>query len=219
MFPNSKIATQYASGRTKTTAIVETLAKGCDDNISNILQKEPYSIGTDASTDMESIKLFPLVVKYFDSKHVVYYSETECNTLHFNQTSQGLGVYVDPLPPPPRFPLGHRKGITLLHHQKLAPLRLLHVKLTNVFPAISGSERLVTPAPPGPQVNPAHMFIQHVITSTNPSSMPVRRTCAAIGQAIIAAVQGRTFLPLYLLRQRLYTRCMGHCWRKDNWVL
>ena len=47
---------------------MDTLAKECDDNISTILQKGPYSIATDASTDMESIKVFPLVVKYFDSK-------------------------------------------------------------------------------------------------------------------------------------------------------
>ena len=68
MFPDSKIATQYASGQKKTTAIVETLAKECDDNISTILEKGPNSIAADASTDMESITLFPRVVKYFDSK-------------------------------------------------------------------------------------------------------------------------------------------------------
>ena len=62
-----------------------TLAKERDDNVSTILQKGPYSIATDASTDMESIKWFPLVVKYFESKHVVYYSE--CIKLHFNQSS------------------------------------------------------------------------------------------------------------------------------------
>ena len=58
------------------------LAKECDDNISTNLQKGPYSIAKDASTDMESIKWFSLVMKYFHSKH------------HFNQSSQGLGVYV-----------------------------------------------------------------------------------------------------------------------------
>ena len=72
MFPDSKIATQYASGQPKTTAIVEMFAKECDDNISTILQKGPYNIATDASTDVEGIKLFPLVVKYFYSKRILF---------------------------------------------------------------------------------------------------------------------------------------------------
>ena len=44
------------------------------------------------------------MVKYFDSKHVYY---SECNKLHFNQSSQGMGVYVSPLPIPAGSSQGH----------------------------------------------------------------------------------------------------------------
>lgn len=64
MFPDSKIAGQYACGRTKTTAIIETLADNTDDVISQYLHSGPFSLATDASTDMDSIKLYPLVVRY-----------------------------------------------------------------------------------------------------------------------------------------------------------
>jgi hypothetical protein len=68
MFPDSKVASQYACGRTKTTAINETLADDTDDNISQYLRSGPFSLATDGSTDMDSIKLYPLVVRFFNQQ-------------------------------------------------------------------------------------------------------------------------------------------------------
>ena len=65
---------------------------------------------------------------------------------------------------------------------------------TDVFPAISSSESLVTPAPPAPLQG----FIHSVITSQNSDSMPVRRS-AAIGQAIIVAYSPRPYISSLLI--------------------
>ena len=69
MFPDSNIARQYACGRTKTTAIVETLADDTDDIISQCLRSGPFSLATDGSTDMDSVKLYSLVVRFLHPQH------------------------------------------------------------------------------------------------------------------------------------------------------
>ncbi len=62
MFPDSEIDKNYGCGRTKTSAIVEVLAEYDDNVITETLKSAPFSIATDGSTDMNSVKLYPLVV-------------------------------------------------------------------------------------------------------------------------------------------------------------
>jgi len=47
MFPDSKIAGQYACGRTKTTAIIETFADNTDDIVSQCPRSDLFSLATD----------------------------------------------------------------------------------------------------------------------------------------------------------------------------
>ena len=61
------IAGKYGSGRTKSSAIVGALAKEDASVITEAMKTAPYSLATDGSTDYGDCKLYPLVVKYFDS--------------------------------------------------------------------------------------------------------------------------------------------------------
>jgi hypothetical protein len=92
MFPDSKIAQQYSSGRTKTSCIIDTLSKNDKTLIIENLRKGPFSLGTDGSTDYEDVKLYPICVRYFDEKsgHVlsVLLSLTECS-----QASTGENIF------------------------------------------------------------------------------------------------------------------------------
>ena len=67
MFPDSEIAKQYSCARTKTTNIVGCLANNDMEKLAGRMKNEKYSIATDGSTDLGSIKLYPLVVKTFDN--------------------------------------------------------------------------------------------------------------------------------------------------------
>ena len=67
MFPDSECAAKYGCGRTKTTAILHTLAKDDDKEMTKILQQSPFSVATDGSNDFADKKLYPIVVRYFDS--------------------------------------------------------------------------------------------------------------------------------------------------------
>ena len=55
MFPDSKIASQYACARTKTSHIVGTLAESDASSLASRMKNGPYSLATDGSTDMDSI--------------------------------------------------------------------------------------------------------------------------------------------------------------------
>jgi hypothetical protein len=67
MFVNTFfILFQYACARTKTSAILEVLADDDADTIGNILRNNPFSLATDGSTDYDSVKLYPLVVRYYE---------------------------------------------------------------------------------------------------------------------------------------------------------
>ena len=83
MFPDSKIAGKYASGRTKTSCIIDTLSSNDKVKIADNLKKCPFSLATDGSTDYEDVKMYPICVRYFDSDtgHVlsVLLSLTECS--------------------------------------------------------------------------------------------------------------------------------------------
>jgi len=64
MFPDSQIAQKYASGRTKTTHIIETLGAESKKKILNNIRQSPFSLATDASNDYEDCKLFPICIRY-----------------------------------------------------------------------------------------------------------------------------------------------------------
>lgn len=66
MFPDNEIAKQYGCARTKIAAIVKTLVRNDTDYITEIMKRSPYSLDTDGSTDMEDIKMYPIVVRSFD---------------------------------------------------------------------------------------------------------------------------------------------------------
>ena len=66
MFPDSEIAKQYGCGRTKTTSILMTLANNDDSCLTELMKRSVFSLATDGSTDMDDIKMYPIVVKIFD---------------------------------------------------------------------------------------------------------------------------------------------------------
>ena len=67
MFPDSEIAKQYGCARTKTACIVKALASNDEACITDAMKQSPFSLATDGSTDMEDVKMYPIVVKLFDA--------------------------------------------------------------------------------------------------------------------------------------------------------
>ncbi len=67
IFPDSKIASKYSSGRTKTTAILnESLAPHCHNFIVKHCKDHPYSVSTDGSNDTGIQKMNPVSIRLFD---------------------------------------------------------------------------------------------------------------------------------------------------------
>ena len=67
MFPDSKIALGYASGRTKTTAIVKhALAPAVNLKVIQECQTSPFTILCDGGNDQWGKKYFAIMVKYWD---------------------------------------------------------------------------------------------------------------------------------------------------------
>lgn len=62
MCPDSKIAQNYACKRTKTTAVVQSLAEASQSEIVDNLKNSAFSIATDGSNDNEESTLYPIVV-------------------------------------------------------------------------------------------------------------------------------------------------------------
>uniref|UniRef100_A0A9J8C603 DUF4371 domain-containing protein n=1 Tax=Cyprinus carpio carpio TaxID=630221 RepID=A0A9J8C603_CYPCA len=91
MFPDSQIAQQYGCARTKTAAILNTLSSNDEQVISDLMCRSPFSIATDGSTDMDDVKLYPLVVRVYDPSVgkivVVLLKIVEC------RESTGEGIY------------------------------------------------------------------------------------------------------------------------------
>ena len=65
MFPDSKIAADFHSGRSKTTAMIKELAKQHKQELKARMQQTPFTISTDGSNDAGA-KQFPLVVRTFN---------------------------------------------------------------------------------------------------------------------------------------------------------
>ena len=67
VFPDSNIAQSYASGRTKTSAILnEAIAPKCHQYIVNHCKEHPYNVGTDGSNDTRTEKMNPVSIRIFD---------------------------------------------------------------------------------------------------------------------------------------------------------
>ena len=62
MFPHSSIAKRYACARTKTHHDVDTLAYEGSNSVAQRMNTSLFSIATDGSNDMETIKLYPVLV-------------------------------------------------------------------------------------------------------------------------------------------------------------
>ncbi|KAJ8033411.1 hypothetical protein HOLleu_23643 [Holothuria leucospilota] len=84
MFPDSNIAKQYACGQTKTWHVVQTLAENDAKDLATCMKHHPYSLATDGSTDMESIKLCPVLVKSFDP----VLGQVVCELLSMKQSTE-----------------------------------------------------------------------------------------------------------------------------------
>ena len=89
MFPDSAVAKNYGCARTKTSYIVKTLANDDEETIAKIMKTSPYSIATDGSTDYDDVKMYPIVVRYFDFNNVV----TVLLKLVESRDSTGKGIF------------------------------------------------------------------------------------------------------------------------------
>lgn len=65
MFPDYKIAKKYDCAWTKTSAIIQDMAKSTQSEIVNDLKNQPFSTAIDGSNDNDDNKLYPIVVTYF----------------------------------------------------------------------------------------------------------------------------------------------------------
>ena len=65
MFPDSKIASNFACGRTKTHAIINEMANDTIQQMSLLMKSNAYSLSTDGSNDSDS-KLYPIVARVFN---------------------------------------------------------------------------------------------------------------------------------------------------------
>ena len=66
MFSDSKIASKYACARTKTSAVIDELAKNTTASTAEKLHLQPFSLATDGSNDGGLAQLYPVLVTYFD---------------------------------------------------------------------------------------------------------------------------------------------------------
>ena len=67
MFPDSKIAKGLQCGRSKGTAILKEISAKTTVSIAKRLKTQPFTVSTDGSNDVGTNKLFPLVVRTYDS--------------------------------------------------------------------------------------------------------------------------------------------------------
>lgn len=69
MFPDSKIALKFSSGRTKTTQIIKrSLAPALHQDVITNLKTQPFSLAIDESNDRNCEKSLAVLVRYFTSQ-------------------------------------------------------------------------------------------------------------------------------------------------------
>lgn len=81
MFPDSKIATKFSCGRTKTTQIVKRfLSPSLHQDVVQHLQTQPFSMAIDESNDRNSDKSLAILVRYFtDRSYTKFLAMPICN--------------------------------------------------------------------------------------------------------------------------------------------
>lgn len=62
-FPDSEIARTFQCGRSKSTALVKEISADAASGLIETMKKSPFTISTDGSNDIGSLKLFPIVVR------------------------------------------------------------------------------------------------------------------------------------------------------------
>ncbi|XP_074661129.1 zinc finger BED domain-containing protein 5-like [Tubulanus polymorphus] len=67
MFPDSQIAKDYSSGRTKTTCIIKELAKVVKEKCVDALKTNPFVLGIDGSA-LQNNTYYPIVVRFIDTE-------------------------------------------------------------------------------------------------------------------------------------------------------
>ena len=87
MFPDSKYAKNYGCARTKTSNIVKVLADDDEQALIQCMREGPFSIATDGSNDFEDVKLYPLVVRFFNASQ----GRVVCLLLHLLESSVSTG--------------------------------------------------------------------------------------------------------------------------------
>ena len=84
IFPDSKIASQYASARTKASAILNyAMRPHCHETLVEHCKSHPFSLGTDGSNDNGLLKMNPVTIRLFDiarSKKVTSHFYDICTT-------------------------------------------------------------------------------------------------------------------------------------------
>lgn len=95
MFPDSAIAKKYGCARTKTSALVQHMSDQTKEEIACVLRISSFSLSTDGSTDNNAVKLYPVVVSFFNEKLgkvcTLLLSLLECT----DNTGQGIFSVID----------------------------------------------------------------------------------------------------------------------------
>ena len=65
-FKGSPAASNFVCGRTKTAAIINCIGERMKEELISNLQKYPFSVMLDASSDTGLYKKFPVIVRIFD---------------------------------------------------------------------------------------------------------------------------------------------------------
>ena len=84
IFPDGKIGSQYASARTKTSAILNyAMRPHCHETLVEHCKSHPFALGTDGSNDSGLLKMNPVTIRLFDiacSKKVISHFYDICTT-------------------------------------------------------------------------------------------------------------------------------------------
>lgn len=94
MFPGNPIAKKYASGRTKTTAVIQACATETSRTIANKMKEGPFVLGTDASQEGDK-KFFPLVVRSIDEQGQIHTELLSNPSLDDSATGENIFKLLD----------------------------------------------------------------------------------------------------------------------------
>lgn len=89
------VFSQYGCARTKTTAILEVVAGDSIEQTATFLQTHPYSMATDGSTDYDAVKLYPILVRYFDESGRVFCVILALKELKKESTGENIYLLIE----------------------------------------------------------------------------------------------------------------------------